>query len=67
MPWSADDRKLLDAANGLAAILPASLDINDCMEDIIAALGGAERKLVGVILNELAPAATLSPRSQKYA
>jgi methylmalonyl-CoA mutase cobalamin-binding subunit len=67
MPWSGDDRKLLDAANGLAAILPASLDINDCMEDIIAALGGAERKLVGVILNELAPAATLSPRSQKYA
>ena len=30
-----------------------SLDINGCMEDIIAALGGSERKLVGVIINEL--------------
>ncbi len=48
MPWSVADRKLLDVADGLVAILPANLDINDCMEDIIAALGGAERKLIGV-------------------
>jgi methylmalonyl-CoA mutase cobalamin-binding subunit len=67
MPWSADDRKLLDAADGLAAILPANLDINDCMEDIIAALGGAERKLIGVILNELPPVASNSRRSKQYA
>ena len=67
MPWSADDRKLLDAADGLAAILPASLDINDCMEDIIAALGGTERKLIGVILNELHPAARVSQRDKQYA
>jgi uncharacterized protein involved in exopolysaccharide biosynthesis/Mrp family chromosome partitioning ATPase len=67
MPWSADDRKLLDATDGLAAILPASLDINDCMEDIIAALGGAERKLIGVILNELRPADHLSRRNKQYA
>ncbi len=67
MPWSAEDRKLLDVADGLAAILPANLDINDCMEDIIAALGGAERKLIGVILNELHPAADISPRNKQYA
>ena len=67
MPWSADDRKLLDVADGLAAILPASLDINDCMEDIIAALGGTERKLIGVILNELQPAAKISQRNKQYA
>jgi uncharacterized protein involved in exopolysaccharide biosynthesis/Mrp family chromosome partitioning ATPase len=67
MPWSADDCKLLDAADGLAAILPASLDINDCMEDIITALGGAERKLTGVILNELHPAAEVSRRDKQYA
>jgi uncharacterized protein involved in exopolysaccharide biosynthesis/Mrp family chromosome partitioning ATPase len=67
LPWSADDRKLLDAADGLAAILPANLDINDCMEDIIAALGGAERKLIGVILNELGPADDISRRSKQYA
>jgi uncharacterized protein involved in exopolysaccharide biosynthesis/Mrp family chromosome partitioning ATPase len=67
MPWSAADRKLLDLANGLVAILPASRDINDCMEDIIAALGGAERKLVGVVLNELHPAAVNRQRARQYA
>ncbi|MEA2927436.1 MAG: polysaccharide biosynthesis transport protein, partial [Alphaproteobacteria bacterium] len=38
MPWSAADRKLLDSADGLVAILPVNLDINDAMEDIITAL-----------------------------
>ena len=37
------------------------------MEDIIAALGGAERKLVGVVLNELAPAAVNRQRDKQYA
>jgi len=67
MPWSAADRKLLDIADGLVAILPASLDINDCMEDIIAALGDAERKLIGVVLNELDPGALKRQRDQQYA
>jgi Mrp family chromosome partitioning ATPase len=67
MPWSAADRKLLDIADGLVAILPMSLDINDCMEDIIAALGGAERKLIGVVLNELNPAAINPQRDKQYA
>ena len=53
MPWSAADRKLLDETNGLVAMLPTNLDINDCMENILAALGGAEHRLVGVVLNEL--------------
>ena len=67
MPWSADDRKLLDVADGLAAILPASLDINDCMDAIIAALGGIESKLTGVIIDELHSAAATSHRSAQYA
>jgi Mrp family chromosome partitioning ATPase len=67
MPWSAADRKLIDIADGLVAILPVSLDINDCMEDIIAALGGAERKLIGVVLDELNPAASKRRRDQQYA
>ena len=67
LPWSAADRKLLDGADGLVAILPARLDINDCMEDIIAALGGAERKLIGVVLNELNPAAIRRQRDKQYA
>ena len=67
MPWSAADRKLLDAADGLVAVLPIHLDINDCMEDIITALGGAERKLVGVVLNELNPAAVNRQRDKQYA
>ena len=66
MPWSAADRKLLDTADGLVAVLPIDLDINDCMEDIIAALGDAERKLIGVVLNELNPAGT-QQRDKRYA
>ncbi|MFL6835801.1 MAG: GumC family protein [Bradyrhizobium sp.] len=67
MPWSAADRKLLDIADGLAAVLPVDLDINDSMEDIIAALGGAERKLLGVVLNELDPTVVNHQRAKQYA
>jgi len=67
MPWSPEDRKLLDVADGLAAVLPASLDINDCMDEIIAALGGTERKLIGVIINELHMSTDTSLRSRQYA
>jgi uncharacterized protein involved in exopolysaccharide biosynthesis/Mrp family chromosome partitioning ATPase len=67
MPWSAADRKLLDAADGLVAMLPVELDINDAMEDIITALGGAERKLIGVVLNELTPPGSSQQRDQRYA
>ncbi|MEH2529577.1 uncharacterized protein involved in exopolysaccharide biosynthesis/Mrp family chromosome partitioning ATPase [Bradyrhizobium sp. AZCC 1588] len=67
MPWSPTDRKLLDMAEGLVAILPVHLDINDSMEDIIAALGGAERKLVGVVLSEVNPTAAGEQRDKQYA
>jgi uncharacterized protein involved in exopolysaccharide biosynthesis/Mrp family chromosome partitioning ATPase len=67
MPWSPADRKLLDFADGLVAILPANLDINDCMEDIIAALNGAQRKLVGVVINELRAPAAKRERDKQYA
>ena len=48
-------------------MLPVNLDINDSMEDIITALGGAERKLVGVVLNELNPTAVNRQRDKQYA
>jgi uncharacterized protein involved in exopolysaccharide biosynthesis/Mrp family chromosome partitioning ATPase len=67
MRWSAADRTLLDAADGLVAVLPANLDINGCMEDIITALGGAERKLIGVVLSELRPATADRQRDKQYA
>jgi uncharacterized protein involved in exopolysaccharide biosynthesis/Mrp family chromosome partitioning ATPase len=67
MPWSAADGKLFDVAAGLVAILPASLDINDSMEKIITALGGAERKLVGVVINELQSATVERQRDKQYA
>ena len=66
MPWSPADSKLFEVAAGLVAVLPANLDINDSMEQIITALGGAERKLVGVVLNELHPA-TKRQRDKQYA
>jgi Mrp family chromosome partitioning ATPase len=67
MPWNPTDRKLLDMAEGLVAILPVHLDINDSMEDIIAALGGAEHKLVGVVLSEVNPTAVSPQRDKQYA
>jgi uncharacterized protein involved in exopolysaccharide biosynthesis/Mrp family chromosome partitioning ATPase len=67
MPWSATDRRLFDVADGLVAILTAKLDINDSMEDIITALGDAERKLIGVIVNELPPAPVNRQRDKQYA
>jgi uncharacterized protein involved in exopolysaccharide biosynthesis/Mrp family chromosome partitioning ATPase len=67
LPCSAADRALLDVADGLAAILPADLDINDCMDGIIAALGDTERKLIGVIINELHPTTDIRQRNQQYA
>jgi Mrp family chromosome partitioning ATPase len=67
MPWSPADRKLLDIADGLLAILPVKLDINDSMEDIIEALGGAERKLAGVVLSELNPTVVNRQRDEQYA
>ena len=67
MPSNAGDLKLLDVADGLVAILPVKLDINDCMDDIIASLGGAEQKLIGVILNELNSAAVSRTREKQYA
>ncbi|WP_076864976.1 exopolysaccharide transport family protein [Bradyrhizobium mercantei] len=53
LPWGSDERRLFDMADGLIAALPADRDINASMEDIITALGGAERKLAGVVINEL--------------
>jgi uncharacterized protein involved in exopolysaccharide biosynthesis/Mrp family chromosome partitioning ATPase len=67
MPWSTADRKLLDLADSLVAILPVSLDINDAMEDIITSLGDAERKLIGVVLSELQPTTVNRQRDQQYA
>ncbi len=67
LPFSAEGRKLIDIADGLIAMLSASFDINGCMDDIIAGLGGAERKLIGVIINELHSAPVQSVRSAQYA
>ncbi len=44
-PFEAWDRTLLDVADGILAVLPASPDINQAMEGLLAALNGAERKL----------------------
>jgi uncharacterized protein involved in exopolysaccharide biosynthesis/Mrp family chromosome partitioning ATPase len=67
MPLSAAGRKLLDSADALVAVLPTSLDINDSMEEILVALGGAERMLVGVVLDELTPATQTRQRGKQYA
>jgi cellulose biosynthesis protein BcsQ len=67
MPLVAGSRKLLDDTDALVAVLPTSLDINDSLEEILAALGSAERKLVGVVLDELTPAVETRQRGRQYA
>ncbi|MBR0740276.1 hypothetical protein JQ581_25420 [Bradyrhizobium liaoningense] len=67
VPLSAGDLKLLDDSDAMVAVLPTSLDINDSLEEILAALGHAERKLVGVVLDELTPAAQTRQRGRQYA
>ena len=67
MPLSAGNRKLLDDADALVAVLPTSLDINDSLEEILSMLGRAERKLVGVVLDELTPATQARQRGRQYA
>lgn len=67
MPLSAAGRKLLDSADALVAVLPTNLDINDSMEEILAAFGDAQRKLVGVVLDELTPATQPRQRGKQYA
>lgn len=67
MPLSTAGRKLLDSADALVAVLPTNLDINDIMEEILAALGDAQRKLVGVVLDELTPATQPRQRGKQYA
>ena len=67
LPWNAAGHKLLDTANGIVAVLPVNLDINDAMEAIIASLGPAQRKLAGVILNELTPPSAARQRGRQYA
>jgi hypothetical protein len=37
------------------------------MEEVIAALGSAERKLIGVVLNELNPPGSSQQRDKRYA
>jgi uncharacterized protein involved in exopolysaccharide biosynthesis/Mrp family chromosome partitioning ATPase len=55
LPLGVADRRLVDEADAVVAVLPVNLDINDALEEVIAALGPAQRKLAGVILNELSP------------
>ncbi|MGY4629414.1 exopolysaccharide transport family protein [Bradyrhizobium sp. USDA 4486] len=66
-PLAAGSRKLLDDTDALVAVLPTSLDINDGLEEILSTLGRAERKLVGVVLDELTPATQARQRGRQYA
>jgi Mrp family chromosome partitioning ATPase len=68
LPLGAADRKLLDEADAIVAVLPVDLDINNALEEVIAALGPAQRKLAGVILDELSPPPSVArQRGSAYA
>ncbi len=68
MTWSFSTApRCRSSADALVAVLPTSLDINDSMEEILAVLGGAQRKLVGVVLDELTPATQARQQGKQYA
>jgi uncharacterized protein involved in exopolysaccharide biosynthesis/Mrp family chromosome partitioning ATPase len=68
LPLGAAERKLVNEADAIIAVLPVNLDINDALEEVIAALGPAQRKLAGVILNELSPPPSVArQRGSAYA
>ena len=67
MPVGEPGRKLIEVADGLVAILPTDFDINDCLEDVLDNLGRAERKLIGVVLDELNPSHIHRQRDKQYA
>lgn len=67
MPQVVGDQKLIAAAHGLVAMLPASSDINACLEDVISALNGAEAKLIGVVINELGTGESGRQQGLQYA
>jgi Mrp family chromosome partitioning ATPase len=67
MPVGEPGRKLIEVADGLVAILPTDFDINDCLEDVLDNLGRAERKVIGVILDELNPTFVTRERGKQYA
>lgn len=52
-PFAAWDRSVMEIADGLLAALPAHLDINAAMEDLLTALGSDAGKLLGVVINEI--------------
>jgi hypothetical protein len=65
IPLDGRDGALLALADGIVAVLPANLAVNDAMEEILAALDGASPKLLAVVLSELGGAEV--PRAMKYA
>ena len=68
LPLGAAERRLVDEADAVIAVLPVTLDINESLEEVIAALGPAQRKLAGVILNELSPPPSVArQRGSAYA
>jgi Mrp family chromosome partitioning ATPase len=67
MPAGEPGRKLIEVADGLVAVLPTDFDINDCLEDVLGNLGSAERKLIGVVLDELNPISVTRERGKQYA
>ncbi len=53
IPWDSGTTEFLEQIDAFVVVLPFSLSMDEAIEDILAALGTAEQKLVGVILNEL--------------
>jgi uncharacterized protein involved in exopolysaccharide biosynthesis/Mrp family chromosome partitioning ATPase len=67
LPWSADERKVVESAGALIAVLRAGPALDTSLDPIIAALHGTGQRLVGVIVNELDHPLAPEQRSRQYA
>ena len=66
IPHKTNDAKLFDMADGVVVALPVGSDVDHSMNAIIAGLGGSDRKISGVVIDELQSAFS-EPQRRHYA
>ena len=66
IPHKTNDAKLFDMADGVVVALPVGSDVDHSMNAIIAGLGGSDRKIAGVVIDELQSAFS-EPQRRHYA
>jgi Mrp family chromosome partitioning ATPase len=67
LPVAQADRRMLDVADGLLAVIPEHLPAQQHLQKTASMLGGAEQKLAGVVFSELAARPLAQPAMRQIA